>query len=166
MLKFGGFANTSSCGCYLPNNSYNSKPNAHTLQITCCQLYIYIHVSTRTLIFPNEELNFFQNTDCSSTTLHKCGQLLFSTGICTRLRHISEYDMTNTSCDYINVYWNPCRTIARYRHIVARAAESTGCTLHVHAPIDSLNNASHDAAPHLAAPFIADRTKASIAANI
>ena len=25
---------------------------------------------------------------------------------------------------------------------------------------------SHDAAPHLAAPFIADRTKASIAANI
>ena len=153
-------------GCYLPNNSYNSKPNAHTLQITCCQLYIYIHASTRTLIFPNEELNFFQNTVCSSTTLHKCGQLIFLTIVYTRLRHISEYNMTNKSCDYIHVYWNPRRTIAGYRHRVARAAESTGCTLHVHALIDSLNNASHDAAPHLAAPFLADRTNASIVANV
>jgi hypothetical protein len=79
--------------------------------------------------------------------------------------HIDANDMTNVTCDYKRLRRIYRRRIVGCVHRVAWAAESTDCVIYVHAPIDSLNNASHDAAPHLAAPFIADRTNASIAAN-
>ena len=44
--------------------------------------------------------------------------------------------------------------------------ELTGCTIHVEASIDSLNNAIRNAFPHLAALFIAARTNTSFATYI
>ena len=119
-----------------------------------------------TLISLAAELHLVRSYVSSSTTSHKCKPKRVWTHGIARVCHITANCMTCTNCDCTQLCWNWRIAIEEYRRRGTRAAESPGCTLCVHAPIDSLNNASHDAASHLAAPFIADRTNASIAADV